>query len=290
MIRWYWGDNFRAEWESELSERKIRRCYETDNPDNSELSRAREQAGGPRLCPRCSYIDWKKLAALEIPTSMGIPIARIEQSRRELQASDCDVCRALADDTLFPDDESLDVPVGQLIARSSALIHLKDLIGLRPKLNYRSVKDTVGIALQGNHRGGLRICIGECVESEIGTVPRPVEIDLTIIQNWLHSCRSNHSDVCPAAEPGRFLERPVLQKLRVIDCHSKAVVRKPPSSMYVALSYVWGKVSSDTSYPQVVEDGITACVALGYRYLWVDRYVTFPIHLRCNYLLTSNSV
>ncbi|KAI0384062.1 heterokaryon incompatibility protein-domain-containing protein [Hypomontagnella monticulosa] len=272
MIRWYWGDNYRAEWESELSERGIRRCYEINNPDEVDSSKRSKRTEDPQLCLRCRYIDWAKLATLEVPTCIGIPIARIEQSRRQLQASDCDLCRILASDTLFPEDESPDVPVGQLIARSSAFINLRDMVGLRPKLEYRSVKDTVGISLQGSYRAGMRICIGGFVESEIGTVLRPVEVDLTIVQDWLQSCRVNHPDTCPTAEAPGLLESPVLQRLRVLDCHSKTVVRKPRSSMYVALSYVWGKTQDNTCYPRVVEDSMAVCIALGYQYLWVDRY------------------
>jgi len=45
------------------------------------------------------------------------------------------------------------------------------------------------------------------------------------------------------------------------------------SDRYVTLSYVWGKDSSSEEMPLVVRDSITVTKKLGYRYLWVDRYV-----------------
>ncbi|KAK1655845.1 heterokaryon incompatibility, partial [Colletotrichum phormii] len=50
---------------------------------------------------------------------------------------------------------------------------------------------------------------------------------------------------------------------------------------YATLSYVWGSGKSDglephgrlpSSLPRVIEDAKTVAVALGFQYLWVDRY------------------
>ncbi|KAI0169145.1 heterokaryon incompatibility protein-domain-containing protein [Hypoxylon sp. FL1284] len=93
-----------------------------------------------------------------------------------------------------------------------------------------------------------------------------------MIKTWLWQCRIDHRDICPDEQESNSFERPVLQRLRVIDCRTKQVVLKPLSGIYVALSYVWGRTSEDSEYPRVVEDSLILCLALGYQYLWVDRY------------------
>ncbi|KAI1378581.1 heterokaryon incompatibility protein-domain-containing protein [Hypoxylon crocopeplum] len=267
-MAWCWGDDFRVEWESELSERMIRRCFEIDNQKYDEHKKITKKNGGPQLCRRCRHIDWAKLAKLKIPYTQGVPIARIKQSRKELQASSCEVCRLGASDALFPASESANRPVGHLIAHSSAFTHFQKMVKWKLK-----GEDTVSIQLQAGYKGGLRICAGECTESDIGPMPRPDKVDLTKVQSWLDSCRSDHDKICTNVKVLGSRNKPILQELAVIYCRSKTVVLKPMSCLYVALSYVWGKPSDGgADYPQVIEDSITVCLELGYQYLWVDRY------------------
>ncbi|KAH7070396.1 heterokaryon incompatibility protein-domain-containing protein, partial [Paraphoma chrysanthemicola] len=67
--------------------------------------------------------------------------------------------------------------------------------------------------------------------------------------------------------------------LVVIDCTSRSLVNLPSGECYFALSYVWGadhlkenETSLPNRLPQTIEDSITVCKALEFRYLWVDRY------------------
>jgi hypothetical protein len=58
----------------------------------------------------------------------------------------------------------------------------------------------------------------------------------------------------------------------------------PEDCQFVALSYVWGddyasaaeSTSKPLHFPLTVEDSLLATLALGYQYLWVDRYVCYP--------------
>ncbi|TEY59798.1 hypothetical protein BOTCAL_0186g00190 [Botryotinia calthae] len=65
-------------------------------------------------------------------------------------------------------------------------------------------------------------------------------------------------------------------RFRVIDVTMKRICQAPPDCEYIALSYVWGDnsacKSTQVEFPQVVKDAFTVTEALGYRYLWVDRY------------------
>jgi hypothetical protein len=88
--------------------------------------------------------------------------------------------------------------------------------------------------------------------------------------------------------------------LTVIDCTTSRLVLLPVNEVYLALSYVWGSVQepgkrqklvSTTSsvmrsisklengglslpldLPRTIQDSITVCKALQYRYVWIDRY------------------
>ena len=67
---------------------------------------------------------------------------------------------------------------------------------------------------------------------------------------------------------------------RVIDCHTNDVVGHPHDEPYLCLSYVWGSASNKLQegyYPQVVVDAIRVTMALGFRYLWVDKYVCYSL-------------
>lgn len=81
-----------------------------------------------------------------------------------------------------------------------------------------------------------------------------------------------------------FAPGPMLPGMKVIDCFSRHVVTAPPGCDYVALSYVWGSITSrrgderfqvyldEHSLPQTVQDAMNVVRVLGMQFLWVDRY------------------
>ena len=104
----------------------------------------------------------------------------------------------------------------------------------------------------------------------------PRRIDFELAKTWVAACKESH----PACATRLSRE---LKGLRVIDCVTRNVVAAPKDCIYVALSYVWGMsgICDDTSsytlpeqLPLTVENSIDATLMLGYRYLWVDRYVS----------------
>jgi hypothetical protein len=103
------------------------------------------------------------------------------------------------------------------------------------------------------------------------------DLDWIKIKSWIASCITGHSPFpCMPRNPG-------LQRLRVIDCNSRTVVSAPESCQFVALSYVWGdgyasavgSTSELFDFPLTVKDSLLVTLALGYQYLWVDRYVSY---------------
>jgi hypothetical protein len=79
-----------------------------------------------------------------------------------------------------------------------------------------------------------------------------------------------------------------IPNLIVIDCQRRNVILAPPLVKYVALSYVWAKSETDLprenqfqdrlprrlsrKLPKVIEDAMKVTRALGFRYIWVDKY------------------
>jgi hypothetical protein len=99
-------------------------------------------------------------------------------------------------------------------------------------------------------------------------------IDYGRIQRWLSCCNDRHGRLC----------QPALRSFKpdkVIDCVSRSLVTAPQGCEYIALSYVWGRpqgvsqepmISDFQRLPATIQDAIVVVLALGYRYLWIDRY------------------
>ncbi|KAH8691708.1 heterokaryon incompatibility protein-domain-containing protein [Phaeosphaeriaceae sp. PMI808] len=119
----------------------------------------------------------------------------------------------------------------------------------------------------------------EQTETSINCRPISHHFDPSIVQQWLGYCEKNHQEFCSGNVK--------LPRLKLIDCNNYVIVPASPESQYLALSYIWGKSihkmpSSKESgrysstlpslLPDVIEDAITVTLALGFRYLWVDKY------------------
>ncbi|KAF2242759.1 HET-domain-containing protein [Trematosphaeria pertusa] len=105
-----------------------------------------------------------------------------------------------------------------------------------------------------------------------GTV-NPGRLDCTAIHSWLQYCSRSHDHCKPSSHP----ELPI----RVIDCMMDKVVQAPKNSHYTTLSYVWGTSPDDSevsdggsliNLPVTIRDALSLTIALGYRYIWIDRY------------------
>ncbi|KAK7963919.1 hypothetical protein PG988_010893 [Apiospora saccharicola] len=108
-------------------------------------------------------------------------------------------------------------------------------------------------------------------------IPRKFEPDTA--KSWLSYCINHHKLLCGSKpEP--------LHNLQVIDCTSLSIKNGKPGLAYVALSYVWAKsggacgpVRNNGGRKQlpeklsaVVHDSIEVAKALGFRYLWIDKF------------------
>lgn len=104
----------------------------------------------------------------------------------------------------------------------------------------------------------------------------PIKLNISRLVSWIDTCEISHDRICSPAQVNS------LKNLQVIDCELKKVVAAPKGSKYAALSYVWGTSGQPTliqtsaleNVPLVIEDAISLVQQMGYRYLWVDRYVS----------------
>jgi hypothetical protein len=107
----------------------------------------------------------------------------------------------------------------------------------------------------------------------------PFDLDYSSIRACIECCACSHVATCGPKGSGG------LRNLAVIDCERRIVVPAPMNCEFAALSYVWGLLvdqqeasvqSLDAEVPRTIEDSIAVALQLGYKYLWVDRYVSIP--------------
>jgi hypothetical protein len=98
-------------------------------------------------------------------------------------------------------------------------------------------------------------------------------IDWEAVKQRLHVCVQDH-------ECGNHVPDPAyLPGFRIIDCTTRKIIPMQLGSRFTALSYVWGPETltdmasslPKPAYP-LVEDAISCTLAIGIRYLWIDRY------------------
>lgn len=108
----------------------------------------------------------------------------------------------------------------------------------------------------------------------------PAYFDAGRASGWLQYCQKNHKRLC-----GGLCSR-VITGLRLIDCTALIITDAQSNSPYVALSYVWGRSSNIDSkvrhigkrcllperLSSVILDAISVTQALGFQYLWVDKF------------------
>jgi len=235
----------------------------------------------PSLCAHCRSIPWSQIAKIRRAVSnSGEYLSTISASREQLQRSTCRVCQGLA----------LVRPDGASPLRLTFFSAARALGG--PKQRSLGLEDCALIGFKRSTTDGFTECEENAgcfavvpKNADIGNLtcgPRIIEpdkIDFDLVRRWLSYCSLHHA--CGDEARGR----PAVRELRVIDCLAWSVIPLPQDFKYVALSYVWGPDSSGKSelldssklpdkLERVVRDSISVTLALGFRYLWVDRHVS----------------
>jgi hypothetical protein len=105
------------------------------------------------------------------------------------------------------------------------------------------------------------------------------KFDPDLVGSWLTYCTRYHRRLCRS-------ELVPVRGVQVIDCTTLQIEKYNTSTPYVSLSYVWGKsndacgpvetVGGRKTLPQllptVIKDSIEVTKALGFQYLWIDKF------------------
>ena len=136
------------------------------------------------------------------------------------------------------------------------------------------------------------------------TLPKNL-IDYPLLRKWITHCKTYHGDTCSHQGKTSQLWAPGRTTLKVIDCRSRKIIVAPPGAEYVALSYVWGRLSASNKHdsvlscgtatesllnlPETIKDAMKVTLKLGYRYLWCDKCVGFTSEKHVGHLLTMTA-
>jgi hypothetical protein len=218
------------------------------------------------ICKRCADIPWEGLATGHevIDEELAIVVEKFV----DLVKSSCRLCRLLGwagimHTNLDPSIQSF--PPYRLLYNS---LDIPKTFGI----GFKSSTDACGPSPH---------LIVTCLEASQAHSRfqrlYPEFIDIERIKLHINDCNRFHRSSCASPNTQHLID------LRVIDCDQRIVVPAPLDCQYVALSYVWGRRDAQLSLsyeikpgiilPQTIEDSIFIAQSLGYKYLWIDRYV-----------------
>lgn len=224
------------------------------------------------LCEDCKAVDW---SSLDPDLINRRTIRSVLSSHAQLLQSECEICRAIA--LIKP--PSLDDQDCELVYQRDGT---EEYYEVCPILFVGFAED-VGRYSEWRDNGCLAVLSHAAQRFDIG--PRVLErdkIDFDFVKGHLRECERSHRISCGNSEAH------VIDGLRVINCSTGVVQSLPRNHRYFALSYVWGSPSehcqapsrlgqshSSTNFPRVVIDAMSVTKSLGFRFLWVDKYVSY---------------
>lgn len=113
------------------------------------------------------------------------------------------------------------------------------------------------------------------------------EVNINMIRKWMQTCEKEHGPDC--ADVWKDVIEQLPQDMKIIDVVNMAIVEAPQNCRYMALSYMWGNVSTEyvtlsknvverckkdslknVELPRTIRDAIRLVQELEERYLWVD--------------------
>ena len=236
--------------------------------ENPEVAHVNEPDISLDLCQRCSSKRWEAF----LSTSRE---SRLDVGKTQLKPSSCRICRLIAsviEVHKIPNegDYLLKSMTATAIA-NKAMAGLPALTGSGKLqvLHIRNLDPFIGVATKIlPHLVAANFLLEE--NSIDKRYHQAEHVNLGQIKRWIDNCYVAHTSCSTVTKPS-------LRQLRVIDCDQKAVVPAPAGCQYVALSYVWGHCNGDLDNledpPNTIADSMLLTQRLGYKYLWIDRYV-----------------
>jgi hypothetical protein len=216
----------------------------------SRLNTAEYQEG---LCKPCRAVRWSALARMSL--HQDHLVYKLRGSPLKLQESDCKLCKFLG--TIGSGRVSSDDPRDE-----------EAYLDLTLNRSHSTHANFMTMSFNGEPDDKTLITIHSTKDNKKWHPPLidPEAIDYGMLREIAAQCHLEHRDCRPSSVPQ-------LKGFKVIDCHLREVITAPADCQYVALSYVWGKHTDNGCFPVTIEDSFRVTKSMGYRYLWVDRYV-----------------
>ncbi|TGO50831.1 hypothetical protein BCON_0175g00170 [Botryotinia convoluta] len=238
-------------------------CYMSEKEIDDAVSAAGKKAKIRDLCENCDRIvGWFFLDQNVFRKTFGNiwesifrPICDFEVNKLE---PDCKICNFIY--SIRPKEEKNKDESHFRLARST----VGHMFGFRSDI----VSSVFGLSNADAYKEGVAI---RHLSSKA---------DLSLVRKWIRLCDDNHADSNFDCLPKGGL---LLQGFTVIDCEDgrNVLVSGTATMKYITLSYVWGAEVSDgpdqsgklpSTLPNLIAGVIKVVIALGYRYLWIDRY------------------
>jgi hypothetical protein len=241
------------------------------------------------LCTKCQDIDFDKIFSMDI-RDVGKGHGTVVSVLKHVDhRSGCRLCRFFA--KMEPKIMRLKTQSWHLVAYSATR---------RFGIDHQRIKDEVLLAVQPTRSSSsllkekLMIQALPEIYERIGGKLLPRKIDFDSVRTWVRFCENNHTKHC------KQNQTTPLPGLRVIDCENRRIVSartmRGLTVTYLTLSYVWGGHEESECLadrlpdktPLVIEDAIKVVMALGYRFLWIDRYCIAQGNAREKHRLIQN--
>lgn len=222
------------------------------------------------ICEKCASIPWDELTTPSERISKKLPT--IDQTTHHLEVSSCCICRFFADVIISR----------ELLSGISRPPHVLQLQGTISTDHYkmRMLRFTQEDQANDGLGAGPHMLLVQDQSMSAEAPPDSImlgDTPIELIRNSISTCEREHDHHCFPKSPD------TLHNLKVLDCEWNEVVAAPPGCRYVALSYVWGQTQANSNnegtfveqrLPKTVSDSCFIAQKLGYKYLWVDRYVS----------------
>lgn len=233
------------------------------------------------ICRECRQVDWDSLPTIvedleqQDMAQRFRTIRTIEAKHEQLAASSCNICRILS--VVMP--HSLDQTEWCVEARP--LLN-SDVYSLPYHWRTKSKITTLQVRPRGKNttkETSTSRCLAAIRRDGEGFSSRTIA-SRSIDYHWpkllARLCENDHRGRCYP----KSLDSVSLPGLKVIKVSSRTVIKAPAECRYVALSYVWGSQPDVSPIlhlrrpPPLIEDAISVTIAMGYKYLWIDKYVS----------------
>jgi hypothetical protein len=231
----------------------------------------------PRLCSRCRKLKLEELfndypLPAFWPSQRRADLGQLEGNDYDPRCASCQLFRSNIGDGGFPQDSYYlhKVPWENMDGTQHRLIDYGEPTQQRAVFYVSSEWEAA-------HDPTISYLVRDSVDGSPQRVcQRGDQIDFSLVNSWITQCLEKHT-MCKSA---RIM--PSTLSLMAINCDTGTVEAIDHDVEYAALSYVWGRQEeakmsaspnrSARGAPKVILDAMKATTALGFRYLWVDRY------------------